>query len=116
MKMITAMIQPFMLAKVTRALEEIRGLPGMTVTDVRGFGREKSAHDVGSPHRVIEDFVEYVKKVRIEIVARDEMVDRIVDTIVGAAHTGRRGDGKVFVWPVERVVRVQTGETGDIAL
>lgn len=116
MKMITAMIQPFMLGKVTRALEEIYGLPGLTVTDVRGFGREKSAHDVGAPHRVIEDFVEYVKKVRIEIVARDDMVERIVDTIVNAAHTGRRGDGKVFVWSVERAIRVQTGETDDVAL
>ncbi len=116
MKMITAMIQPFMLGKVTRALEELSGLPGMTVTDVRGFGREKSSHDPGAPHRVIEDFVEYVKKVRIEIVARDDMVDRIVDTIVRTAHTGRRGDGKVFVWSVEHAVRVQTGETGDAAI
>lgn len=116
MKIITAMVQPFMLSKVTGALEALDGFPGMTVTDVRGFGREKSAHDADAPHRVIEEFVEYVKKARIEIVARDEMVDLIVETIVRAAHTGNRGDGKVFVWPVERAVRIQTGEKGDAAI
>jgi nitrogen regulatory protein PII len=116
MKMITAMVQPFMLSKVTGALEGVEGFPGMTVTDVRGFGREKSTHDKGAPHRVIEDFVEYVKKARIEIVAHDEMVERIVQTIVSAAHTGNRGDGKVFVWSVEQAVRIQTGETNDSAV
>ena len=116
MKIITAMVQPFMLSKVTGALELIEGFPGMTVTDVRGFGREKSTQDKGAPHRVIEDFVEYVKKARIEIVARDEMVERIVETLVNAAHTGNRGDGKVFVWPVERAVRIQTGEDQEAAL
>lgn len=116
MKIITAMVQPFMLSKVTGALEEIDGFPGMTVTDVRGFGREKSTHGKGAPHRAIEDFVEYVKKARIEIVARDEMVDSIVETIVRTAHTGNRGDGKVFVWPVEQAVRIQTGETNELAV
>lgn len=116
MKVITAMVQPFMLSKVTHALEEISGFPGMTVTDVRGFGREKSTHDAGAPHRVIEDFVEYVKKARIEIVARDEMIDLIVETIRRTAHTGNRGDGKIFVWPVEHVVRIQTGDTDNQAV
>ncbi|HXU39604.1 MAG TPA: P-II family nitrogen regulator [Blastocatellia bacterium] len=116
MKIITAMVQPFMLSKVTHALEEIEGFPGMTITDARGFGREKSAHDKGEPHRVIEDFVEYVKKTRIEIVAHDEMVAQIVETISRAAHTGNRGDGKIFVWPVERAVRIQTGETDEAAV
>ena len=116
MKIITAMVQPFMLSKVTGALEAIEGFPGMTVTDVRGFGREKSAHEEGAPHRVIEDFIEYVKKARIEIVARDEMVDVIVETIARAAHTGNRGDGKVFVWPVEQAVRIQTSETNEAAI
>lgn len=115
MKIITAIVQPFMLTKVTGALEEIEGFPGMTVTDVRGFGREKSTHEKGAPHRV-EDFVEYVKKARIEIVARDEMVDSIVETIARTAHTGNRGDGKVFVWPVERALRIQTGETNELAV
>ena len=116
MKIITALVQPFMLSKVTHALEQINGFPGMTVIDVRGFGREKSTHDARAPHRVIEDFVEYVKKVRIEVVAHDDMVDQIVETIVRVAHTGNRGDGKVFVWPVERAVRIMTGETDDRAI
>jgi nitrogen regulatory protein PII len=116
MKIITAMVQPFMLSKVTSALESIDGFPGMTVTDVRGFGREKSLHDLGAPHSVREDFVEYVKKARIEIVAHDEMIDRIVETIVSAAHTGNKGDGKVFVWPIEHAVRIQTGETDESAV
>ena len=116
MKMITAIVQPHMMSKVTHALEQIEGFPGVTITDVRGFGREKSVHGEDAPHRVIEDFVEYVRKARIEIVARDEMVDAIVDTIVRVAHTGRRGDGKVFVWQVEQAIRIQTGETGDPAV
>ena len=116
MKIITAIVQPFMLSKVTHALEEITGFPGLTVTDVRGFGREKSTHDAGAPHRVIEDFVEYVKKARIEIVTHDEMVEQIIETIVRVAHTGNRGDGKVFVWPVEHAVRIKTGETGEAAI
>ncbi len=116
MKIITAMVQPFMLSKVTSALEEIDDFPGMTVTAVRGFGREKASHARGAPHRVIEDFVEYVKKERIEIVAHDEMVGLIVQTIVSAAHTGNPGDGKVFVWPVEQAVRIQTGDSNDAAV
>ena len=116
MKIITAMVQPFMLSKVTSALEEIDGFPGVTVTDVRGFGREKGIHAHGGAHRVVEDFVEYVKKARIEIVAPDEMIEQIVDTIVRTAHTGNPGDGKVFVWPVEQAVRIQTGETNDAAI
>lgn len=116
MKMIVVVLQPFRLSKVTHALEQIAGFPGMTVTDVRGFGREKSAHDEGAPHRVVEDFVEYVKKVRVEIAARDEMVDAIVSTIERVAHTGNRGDGKIFVWPLGDAVRIQTGESGDLAL
>lgn len=116
MKIVTAMVQPFMLSKVTSALEEIHEFPGMTVTDVRGFGREKATHARGAPHRVIEDFVEYVKKARIEIVARDEMVDVIVETIVRTAHTGNPGDGKVFVWSVERAIRIQTGDQNESAL
>lgn len=116
MKIITAMVQPFMLSKVTGALQEIEGFPGMTVTDVRGFGREKSSHEPGARHRVIEDFVEYVKKARIEIVANEDLVETILETLVRVAHTGNRGDGKVFVWPVERAIRIQTGETEDAAL
>lgn len=116
MKMIAAMIQPFMLTKLTRALEEIEDFPGMTVTDVQGFGREKAHHVPGEQHSRMEDVVDFVKKVRVEIAAHDDMIDRIVETIVRAAHTGNRGDGKVFVWPLDQAIRIKTGETGDAAL
>lgn len=116
MKMITAIVQPHMLSKVTHALEELQGFPGVTIADVRGFGREKTVHDQNVPHRVVEDFVEYVRKARVEVVASDDMVDQIVETITRAAHTGRRGDGKVFVWTIEHAVRIRTGETGDAAV
>lgn len=115
-KMIVAVIQPFRLSRVTHALEEIPGFPGMTVTDARGFGREKSMREEGAPHRVIEDFVEYISKTRIEIVARDEMVESIAATIAREARTGNKGDGKVFIWSVESAMRIQTGQTGDDAV
>ena len=115
MKIITAMVQPFMLSKVTRALEIINGFPGMTVTDVRGFGREKSVHDQNVAHSVLEDLVEYVKKARIEIVAHDAMVDQIVDSSSARRIPAIRVT-EVFVWSVERAVRIQTGEMDDVAV
>ena len=108
MKEIKAFIQPFMLGKVTNALEGIPEFPGMSVSDVRGFGRGKIEKKVR--------IVEYVPKVKIEIVANDEMVDRIVETIQKYAHTGNMGDGKIFVSDVERAVRIRTGEKDDEAL
>lgn len=113
MKMITAMVQPFMLNKVTHALEEIEGFPGMTVSDARGFGsgRQRKLHEEGATH--LKDFNE---KSRIEIVAHDSDVERIVETIARFAHTGNHGDGKVFVWTIDHAVRIQTGETGERAL
>lgn len=113
MKIITALVQPFMLSKVTHALEELENFPGMTVSDARGFGaaRHRGLHDEGAPHS--KDFNE---KARIEIVARDEDAARILEIIMRAAHTGNHGDGKVFVWPVEHAVRIQTGETNDKAI
>ncbi len=110
MKIITAIIRPAMLAKVTNVLEEMDDFPGMTVTDVRGFGRRIIANEEDAP---LEDFIE---KVRLEIVARDEMVEQIVDAIVRVAHTGNHGDGKVFVWPVGQAVRISTSERDDQAL
>jgi nitrogen regulatory protein P-II 2 len=110
MKIITAFIRPPMLGKVTNALEEIDGFPGLTVTDVRGFGRRNIAPEEDIP---LEEFIE---KVRLEIVARDEVVKQIVDTVVRVAHTGKHGDGKVFVWPVEQAVRIRTGETDKDAI
>ena len=116
MKLIAAVIQPFMLTKLTRALEEIEDFPGMTVIDVQGFGREKAHHDPDTHHSRIEDVIDFVKKVRVEIVAHNYMVDQIVDTIARTTHTGNRGDGKIFVLPVEHAVRIKTGEAGDAAI
>lgn len=110
MKIITAMVRPPLLNRVTDALEEIDGFPGVTVTDVRGFGRRNIAEDTAPP---LDEFIE---KVRLEIVACDEMVEQIVEAIARVAHTGNHGDGKVFVWPVEHAVRVRTGETDGSAI
>lgn len=115
MKMITAVVQPFMLTRLMRRLEEINDFPGMTITEVQGFGREKAHHEPGAIHR-IEDVVDFVKKVRLDIVAHDAMVEAIVSAIARTAHTGNRGDGKIFVLPVEHAVRIKTGETGEAAV
>lgn len=111
MKMIVAMIQPFMLHKVVSTLEAIENFPGMTVTDARGFGHRQSAQEEHSLH--LDDFH---PKARVEIVAPDAMTETIVQAIVNSAHTGNHGDGKVFVWLVERALRIQTGEESDAAI
>jgi nitrogen regulatory protein PII len=112
MKLITAIIQPFMLTKVMHQLESVPGFPGMTVSDVRGFGREKLQHR----HRPGEETTDFVKKVRIDIAAPDVLAAEIVNALAGAAHTGNEGDGKVFVYTIESAVRIKTGEAGDAAL
>lgn len=111
MKIITAMIQPFMLNKVAYSLEDMENFPGMTVTDARGFGRKQSPGEQRAAH-----YDPFRHKSRIEIVAPDEMVESIVETLIGHAHTGKDGDGKVFIWDVDRAVRVQTGEHDEAAL
>lgn len=116
MKMIMAVIQPFQLSKLTHALERIDGFPGITIADVRGFGREKATSEHREHHSRIDDVIDYVKKARVEIVAHDEMVEAIVKRIVEVTHTGNRGDGKVFVWSIEAAVRIKTGETGEAAV
>ena len=116
MKLITAVIQPFMLTKLTRALEEIDHFPGMTVLDAQGFGREKADPDPREQYSRIEEVIDFVRKVRIEIVAHDPMVGPIIDTIYRTTHTGNRGDGKIFVIPVEHALRIKTGETGEAAV
>lgn len=113
MKAIKAIVQPFMLSKVTSKLLAIANFPGMTVTEVQGFGREKAQ---GVPHRIVEDLVDYVPKTKIEIVASETMVDEIVRVIVENAHTGNKGDGKIFVYEVSGALRIRTGETGESAL
>ncbi len=112
MKLITAIIKPFKLEDVKSALEG-QGVQGLTVSEVSGFGRQKGHTEV---YRGAEYTVDLVPKVRIEIVAEDSAAEGIVDAIVSAAQTGKIGDGKVWVSPVDSIVRVRTGERGAEAL
>ena len=112
MKKIDAIIKPFKLDEVREALSEI-GVTGLTVTEVKGFGRQKGHTEL---YRGAEYVVDFLPKVKIEIVVADSVVELAIDSIVKAAHTGKIGDGKIFVMPVEQVVRIRTGETGDAAL
>ena len=112
MKKIEAIIQPFRLEPVKEALHAI-SVQGMTVTEVKGFGRQKGIREV---YRGMEYQVDFLPKVKIEIVTPDEKVKTIVDTIVEKARTGRIGDGKIFVYPVAEVIRIRTGETGNEAV
>ncbi|HQQ70660.1 MAG TPA: P-II family nitrogen regulator [Alicycliphilus sp.] len=112
MQMITAVIKPFKLEEVREALAEC-GVTGLTVTEVKGFGRQKGHTEL---YRGAEYVVDFLPKVKIEVVVRDEDVDRCVDAIVNAARTGKIGDGKIFVTPVERVVRIRTGDLDDAAV
>jgi nitrogen regulatory protein P-II 1 len=112
MKLITAIVKPFTLDDVKTSLEEA-GVLGMTVSEIQGYGRQKGHTEV---YRGAEYSVDFVPKVRIEVVVDDSIVDKVVDSIVGAARTGKIGDGKVWVSPVETIVRVRTGERGTDAL
>jgi nitrogen regulatory protein P-II 1 len=112
MKKIEAVIKPFKLDEVKEALQEV-GLQGITVTEAKGFGRQKGHTEL---YRGAEYVVDFLPKVKVEIVLADEMVDRAIEAIRRAAQTGRIGDGKIFVSPVEEAVRIRTGETGDAAI
>ena len=112
MKKIEAIIKPFKLEEVKEALDEI-GLKGLTVIEAKGFGRQKGHTEL---YRGAEYVVDFLPKVKIEVVLEDNLVERAVETIQQAAHTGRIGDGKIFVYPVEAVIRIRTGETGAEAL
>ena len=112
MKKIEAIFQPFKLEPVKEALHAI-SIEGMTVTEVKGFGRQKGIREV---YRGMEYQVDFLPKVKIEIVAPDDKVKAIVDVIVEKARTGRIGDGKIFVYPVAEVIRIRTGETGENAV
>ncbi|MET0187554.1 nitrogen regulatory protein P-II family [Pseudonocardia sediminis] len=112
MKLVTAIVKPFVLGDVKDTLERI-GVLGLTVSEVQGYGRQKGHTEV---YRGAEYSVDFVPKVRVEVVVDDEVVDRVVQAVVDAAHTGKIGDGKVWVVPVENVVRVRTGERGTDAL
>jgi|UniRef100_A0A7C3ZCY3 nitrogen regulatory protein P-II 1 len=112
MKKIEAIIQPFKLEPVKEALHRI-SVQGMTVTEVKGFGRQKGIREV---YRGMEYQVDFLPKVKIEVIAPDDKVQTIVETIMNVARTGRIGDGKIFVYPVAEVVRIRTGETGEAAV
>jgi nitrogen regulatory protein P-II 1 len=112
MKKVEAIIQPFKLEPVKEALHNI-SVQGMTVTDVKGFGRQKGIREV---YRGMEYQVDFLPKVKIEVISADDKVDAIIETIMQTARTGRIGDGKIFVYPVAEVTRIRTGETGDEAL
>lgn len=112
MKLIEAIIKPFKLEEVKEALSEI-GIEGMTVTEVKGFGRQKGHTEI---YRGSEYSVDFLPKVKIEIAVSDDVAKKAVDTIVESAKTGKIGDGKVFVIPLEDCVRIRTGEEGEEAL
>ncbi|RBM19949.1 P-II family nitrogen regulator [Prauserella sp. PE36] len=112
MKLITAIVKPFTLDDIRSALEQL-GVLGMTVSEVQGYGRQKGHTEV---YRGAEYAVDFVAKLKIEVVTDDANVEKVIDAVVSAAHTGKIGDGKVWVTPVDTVVRVRTGERGADAL
>ncbi|NKC12328.1 MAG: P-II family nitrogen regulator [Gammaproteobacteria bacterium] len=112
MKKVEAIIKPFKLDDVREALSEI-GITGMTATEVKGFGRQKGHTEL---YRGAEYVVDFLPKMRVEIVVVDEQIDTCVEAITQAAHTGKIGDGKIFITPVERVVRIRTGEVDEAAI
>jgi nitrogen regulatory protein P-II 2 len=112
MKLIIAVIKPFKLEEVKEALAEV-GVQGMTVTEVKGFGRQKGHTEI---YRGSEYTVDFLPKVKVEIAVADEVAGRAVEAIVRAARTGKIGDGKVFILPLEEVVRIRTDERGEVAV
>ncbi len=112
MKLITAIIKPFKLDEVRAALTEL-GVSGMSVTEIKGFGRQRGHTEL---YRGAEYTVDFVPKSRIEVAVRSDLADRVIETIVQAAKTGKVGDGKIFISDLQRVVRIRTGETDEAAL
>ena len=112
MKQITAIVKPFKLEEVREALAEC-GVTGLTVTEVKGFGRQKGHTEL---YRGAEYVVDFLPKIKVELIVSDNTVEPAIDAIVKAAHTGKIGDGKIFVMPVEQVVRIRTGETDEAAI
>ncbi|MEJ2468907.1 MAG: P-II family nitrogen regulator [Campylobacterales bacterium] len=112
MKKVEAIIKPFRLEEVKDALAEI-GITGMTVSEVKGYGRQKGHSEL---YRGAEYVVDFLPKVKLELVVDEAQVDQVVDTIVEAARTGKIGDGKIFVSSIEKVIRIRTGETGSEAI
>ena len=112
MKMVTAIIKPFKLDEVREALSAI-GVQGITVTEVKGFGRQKGHTEL---YRGAEYVVDFLPKVKVEAAIRDTLLDQVIEAIEKSAGTGKIGDGKIFVFDVEQVIRIRTGETGEDAL
>ncbi|MDT7906610.1 MAG: P-II family nitrogen regulator [Candidatus Calescibacterium sp.] len=112
MKKIEAIIKPFRLDEVKDALTAI-GVGGMTVSEVRGFGRQKGHTEL---YRGAEYVVDFLPKVKIEVVVPDDMVEKVVKAIIDSAKTGKVGDGKIFIYPIEQAIRIRTGETGEDAI
>ena len=112
MKQITAIVKPFKLEEVREALAEI-GVSGLTVTEVKGFGRQKGHTEL---YRGAEYVVDFLPKVKVEAAIKSELLDRVIEAIEKSANTGKIGDGKIFVFELEQVVRIRTGETGADAL
>ena len=112
MKLVTAIIKPFKLDEVREALSAI-GVQGLTVTEVKGFGRQKGHTEL---YRGAEYVVDFLPKVKVEVAIKNEMVDQVIEAIEKSANTGKIGDGKIFVYDLEQVVRIRTGETGPDAL
>lgn len=112
MKKVEAIIKPFKLDEVKEALQEI-GIQGITVYEARGFGRQKGHTEL---YRGAEYVVDFLPKVKIEVIVEQKMVDKVVEAITNAAQTGRIGDGKIFISPIEEVIRIRTGERGSSAI
>ncbi|MCQ8279140.1 P-II family nitrogen regulator [Acetobacteraceae bacterium KSS8] len=112
MKLVTAVIKPFKLDDVREALTPL-GVQGLTVSEVKGFGRQKGQTEI---YRGAEYHVSFLPKVKIEVAVSDDLVDQVVEAILQSAHTGKIGDGKIFVTEIQRAVRIRTRETGDDAL
>ncbi|MBW1884373.1 MAG: P-II family nitrogen regulator, partial [Deltaproteobacteria bacterium] len=108
MKKVEAIIKPFKLDEVKEALSGV-GVEGLTVTEVKGFGRQKGHTEI---YRGAEYVVDFLPKIKLEIVVAEEVVDKVIEAIVGAANTGKIGDGKIFVQPLEEAIRIRTGERG----
>ncbi|NMW30783.1 P-II family nitrogen regulator [Altererythrobacter sp. RZ02] len=112
MKKVEAIIKPFKLDEVKEALHEI-GVSGITVTEAKGFGRQKGHTEL---YRGAEYVVDFLPKVKLEVVVTDDIAERVVEAVASAAQTGRIGDGKIFVSPIEKALRIRTGETDDDAI
>lgn len=113
MKEIKAIIRPFKLLEVVDELTKIDGLPGVTVSEIKGFGKSRAKN---APDKIVYDLVEFIPRIKLEVVVSDEMVEEVVNVIQKFSHTGNTGDGKIFVYNVEDVIKIRTNERGEGAI